>query len=97
MTKCKCKQKWAKVFGACSDHLDVVRRVLEVVLAVLHLVSVLALGDVGHLSLGLVLQQQDGRRNQDAQDHLENTHTRACALQNGELGVSSHPTVAVSV
>lgn len=56
-----------------SHHLDVINDVLEVVLAVLHgdLVVVLTLRDVSHLGLGLVLQQEDGRRHQDAQNHLE--------------------------
>lgn len=62
-----------------SNHLDVFGYVLEVVLAVLHgdLVVVLALGDVSHLGLGLVLQQQDGGRHQHAQDHLD-TETHSC-------------------
>lgn len=52
-------------------------KVLEVVLTVLHghLVVVLTLRDVSHLSLGFVLQKQDGRRHQDTQNHLE-THGR---------------------
>lgn len=64
-----------------ANHLDVFRYVLEVVFAVLHgdLVVVLTLGDVSHLRLGLVLQQQDGRRHQHAQDDLETT-THSCGL-----------------
>lgn len=61
-----------------ANHLDVFRYVVEVLFAVLHgdLVVVLTLGDVGHLCLGLVLQQQDGRRHQHAQDDLRTrTHS----------------------
>lgn len=62
-----------------SCHLDVFMQVLEVVLAVLHghLVVILTLRDVSHLSLGFVLQKQDGRRHQDTQNHLE---THECTL-----------------
>lgn len=64
-----------------ANHLDVFRDVLEVVFAVLHgdLVVVLTLGDVSHLRLGLVLQQQDGRRHQHAQDDLDTT-SHSCGL-----------------
>lgn len=45
-------------------------------LAVLHaLMGVLRLGNVGHLSFGLVFQQKDCRRNEDAQNHLTNINT----------------------
>lgn len=64
-----------------TNHLDVFRDVLEVVFAVLHgdLVVVLTLGDVSHLRLGLVLQEQDSRRHQHAQDNLDTT-THSCGL-----------------
>lgn len=64
-----------------ANHLDVFRHVLEVVFAVLHgdLVVILTLRDVSHLRLGLVLQQQDGRRHQHAEDDLDTT-THSCGL-----------------
>lgn len=64
-----------------TNHLDVIRYVLEGLFAVLHgdLVVVLTLGDVSHLRLGLVLQQQDGWRHQHAEDDLQTT-THSCGL-----------------
>lgn len=66
-----------------SYHLNVISNILEVVFAVFHghLVVVLALRDVSHLSLRFVFQQQDGGRHQYTQNHLgTNTHYCECML-----------------
>lgn len=69
-----------------SNHLDVFGYVLEVVLAVFHgyLVVILTLGDVSHLSLGFVLQQQDGGRHQHTQNNLDTT-THSCGWMRLDL------------
>lgn len=57
--------------------MDVFSDVLEVVFTVLHghLVVILTLRDVSHLSLRLVLQKKDGRRHQDTQNNLKANNT----------------------